>query len=32
VEIVFTGAGARPVDVKLRGLTGAVSVQTLNGP
>ena len=32
VEIIFTGAGARPVDVKLRGLTGAVSVQTLNGP
>jgi prepilin-type N-terminal cleavage/methylation domain-containing protein len=32
VEIVFTGAGARPLDVKLRGLTGAVSVQPLNGP
>jgi prepilin-type N-terminal cleavage/methylation domain-containing protein len=32
VEIVFTGAGARPLDVKLRALTGAVSVQPLNGP
>ena len=30
VEIVFTGAGARPLDVKLRALTGAVSVQPLN--
>ena len=32
VEIVFTGGGARPLDVKLRALTGAVSVHALNGP
>jgi Tfp pilus assembly protein FimT len=32
VEIVFVGRGARPLDVKLRALTGAVSVQPLSGP
>jgi prepilin-type N-terminal cleavage/methylation domain-containing protein len=32
VEIIFTGSGARPLDVKLRALTGAVSVHALNGP
>ena len=29
VEIVFTGGGARPLDIKLRALTGAVTVQRL---
>jgi prepilin-type N-terminal cleavage/methylation domain-containing protein len=32
VEIVFTGGGAQPLDVKLRALTGAVTVQPLSGP
>jgi prepilin-type N-terminal cleavage/methylation domain-containing protein len=32
VEIVFVGRGARPLDVKLRALTGAVSVHPLSGP
>jgi type II secretory pathway pseudopilin PulG len=29
VEIIFTGAGVRPLDIKLRALTGAVTVQQL---
>jgi prepilin-type N-terminal cleavage/methylation domain-containing protein len=29
VEIVFTGGGARPLDIKLRALTGAVTVRQL---
>ncbi len=29
VEIVFTGSGARPLDIKLRALTGAVTVRAL---
>ncbi len=32
VEIVFTGPGAQPLEVRLRALTGAVSVQPINGP
>ncbi len=32
VEIVFIGAGAQPLNVKLRALTGAVTVRQLNGP
>jgi type II secretory pathway pseudopilin PulG len=32
VEIVFTGGGARPLDIKLRALTGAVTVQPLKTP
>jgi prepilin-type N-terminal cleavage/methylation domain-containing protein len=29
VEIIFTGSGARPLDIRLRALTGAVTVQPL---
>ena len=29
VEIIFTGGGVRPLDIKLRALTGAVTVQPL---
>jgi hypothetical protein len=32
VEIVFTGNGARPLDIKLRALTGAVTVRPLQTP
>jgi prepilin-type N-terminal cleavage/methylation domain-containing protein len=32
VEIVFTGSGTRPLGIKLRALTGAVTVQPLQTP
>ena len=32
VEIVFTGNGTRPLDIKLRALTGAVTVRPLQTP